>query len=331
MLRSIPKSELHIHLDGSLRPGTMLELARERNVALPVETADQLADFMCVEDARDLNEYLRGFALTLSIMQDRDSIVRVTREIVEDSAADNARYVEIRYCPHLHAKGELDVEKVVSAVEEGLRQGEADTGCRAQGIVAALRSLPASHSMEMAELAVGRRGRAACGFDIAGPEKGYPVRDHAEAFKLAREAGLPITIHAGEAWGPSSIRQAIEEGFARRIGHGTRLVEDPELLARVRDLGVTIEVCQTSNVQTRVAATHAEHPLRRFHEEGVRTSICTDNRLMSGVSLIDEYRHARDDLGLDKGALRTIARNSFEAAFLPDAEREGLIREIWEN
>lgn len=326
---ALPKAELHVHLDGSLRPETMLELARERGIELPADRASDLAAVMCVTDADDLVEYLRGFELTLSIMQDHEAIARVTQEIVEDFAGENARYVEIRYCPFLHAQGELDNDGAVAAVLDGLQRGEAGTGISAQGIVAALRSLPAAHSTEMAEVAIAHRGQASRAFDIAGPEAGHPVRDHIEAFRLVHAAGMPTTIHAGEAWGPDSIRQALEDGHARRIGHGTRLVEDPELLARVRDLGVTLEVCQTSNVQTRVAASHAEHPLSRLHEEGVRVSICTDNRLMSGVSLIDEYRHARDDLKLGGEALRTIALNGFEAAFIPEGERAELIAALF--
>lgn len=326
---ALPKTDLHIHLDGSLRPATMIELARERGIALPARTPERLAEIMCADDATDLVEYLKGFDLTLSLLQDRDAIARVAREIVEDSASDNARYVEIRYCPFLHARDELDCDEVVAAVLDGLLQGEARTGCRAQGIVAALRSLPAPHSIEMAEVAISNRGQACRGFDIAGPEAGYPVRLHLEAFRLVQEADMPITIHAGEAWGADSIRQAVEEGGARRIGHGTRLQEDPELLARVRELGVTLEACQTSNVQTRVAATHGTHPLRDLHEAGVRTSICTDNRLMSGVTLGDEYRHARDDLGLGETEIRAIARNGFEAAFLPEPERSALVAETW--
>ena len=314
-IANLPKTELHVHLDGSLRPQTMIELAKERGVALPADTAEELADAMCVDDATNLVDYLRGFELTLSLMQDHEAIERVTREIVEDSAKDNATYVEIRYCPHLHTGGELDNHGVVAAVLDGLRQGESNTGCEAQGIIAALRSLPAAHSTEMARVAIRHYGQACRAFDIAGPEAGYPVRLHREAFRLVRDAQIPTTIHAGEAWGADSIRQAIDEGGARRIGHGTRLVEDPELLARVRDLGVTLEVCQTSNVQTRVAASHAEHPLRILHEAGVRVSICTDNRLMSGVTLVDEYRHARDALGLGEDALGEIARTGFEAAF----------------
>ena len=328
-IAKLPKTELHVHLDGSLRPESMIELARERGVALPADAPGELAKLMCVSDASNLVEYLKGFELTLSIMQDPESISRITREIVEDSARDGARYVEIRYCPFLHTQGELDNDGVIAAVRAGLLEGERRTGCRAQALVAALRSLPASHSIEMAEAVIANRGRAACAFDIAGPEAGHPVRDHAEAFRRVRDAGVPVTIHAGEAWGPDSIRQAIDEGFATRIGHGTRLVEDPGLLARVRELGIVLEVCQTSNVQTRVAASHAEHPLRQLHEAGVRMSICTDNHLMSGVTLIDEYRHARDDLRLGTDALAAIARTGFEAAFLPDDDRESLVNAVW--
>jgi adenosine deaminase len=177
----------------------------------------------------------------------------------------------------------------------------------------------------MAELAVAYADRGVCAFDVAGAEAGNPVRDHLEALRTAETAGLPITIHAGEGFGAVSIRQAVELGRAGRIGHGTRLLEDRALLASVRGAGIPLEVCLTSNVQTRVAASYAEHPLRQFVDEGLRVCLCTDNRLMSGVTLSEEYEHARDSLGCSWDELVVIARTGFEAAYAPTAVKSRLL------
>lgn len=182
--------------------------------------------------------------------------------------------------------------------------------------------------MEMAELAVAWRRHGVSGFDLAGAENRYPVRMHAAAFDLANAAGVPITIHAGEGYGPASIGQALELGHARRIGHGTRLGEDPRLLQVVRDRRIPLEVCLTSNVQTGVVTTLADHPARRYLEEGIPVALGTDNRLMSGVTLTEEFAHARDHLGLDWNALLGVARTGFEFAFVDEADRERLLADF---
>ncbi len=326
VLRRLPKAELHVHLDGSLRPSTMLELAAARGVDLPASTAAELADFMLVRDAARLEDYLARFSLTLAVMQDAEALERITCELVEDHAAEGVRYVEIRFCPLLNAEGELTPDEALEATVTGMRRAEAllaDSGhsIRAQVIVCGLRSHEEARTLEMAELAVAWHGRGVCAFDIAGAEDGHPVRDHVRAFDHARRAGLPITIHAGEGFGPQSIRQALELGHAQRIGHGTRLEEDQDLLERVRSESIPLEMCVTSNVQTRVAKTHAHHPARRYLEAGIPITLCTDNRLMSGVTLTREYEHARDALGMSRSELVRVARNGFEAAFLPDEDR----------
>jgi len=310
-----------------VRPETLLELARERDVPLPADDGPRLARAMCVTDAQSLEDYLEPFGITLSVLQDSTAIERVAFELGEDHAEENIRYAEVRFCPVLCTKGGLSAEQVLDAALDGLRRAERVTGIRLGLIVCALRSLPASVSCEMAELAVAYHGRGVCGFDLAGAEEGHPVRDHIAAFRVALAAGVPITIHAGEGFGPESIAQALELGHATRIGHGTRLVEDADLLDGVRRAGVTLEVCLTSNVQTRVVSSHAAHPLRRLYDQGVRVALCTDNRLMSAISLTDEYEHARDALGFSWDELVEIARTGFEAAFVSDEVRSELLRD----
>ena len=327
-LRSLPKAELHVHLDGSLRPSTMLELAVERGIALPVQDARSLAEYMVVDDARNLQDYLDRFALSLSVMQDAPAMERIAYELAEDHAAENTRYVEVRFCPALNAEGELTAAEALDATLAGLRRAEEDHDVRTGVIVCALRSFDAAHSTEMAELAIDGHGRGVVAFDLAGGEAGNPVRDHRDAFERAHAAGVPITIHAGEGYGPESIRQAVEDGHARRIGHGTRLVEDPPLLRAVRDAGIHLEVCMTSNVQTRVTPEFGAHPVRGYFDDGLSVSLCTDNTLMSGVTLLDEYERARDHLGFTTEELTRLARMGFEAAFVDDETRQAMLIEF---
>lgn len=324
-LHRLPKAELHVHLDGSLRPATLLELARQRDVRLPASDAEALARAMLVSDALSLEEYLEPFRLTLSVMQDAAAIERIAFELAEDYAAESTRYLEVRFCPGLCTREGLTSDQVLDAALAGLRRAEAATGIRTAVIVCGLRSLPPAHSLSMAELAVAYAGRGVCAFDLAGAEHGYPVKEHVGAVRVAEAGGLPATIHAGEGFGSPSIRQALELGHATRIGHGTRLVEDPALLREVREAGVVLEICLTSNVQTRVAASYERHPLRAFYDAGLRVTLCTDNRLMSGVTLTREYRHARDALGFTWEELVSVACMGFEAAFAPEPLKAELV------
>lgn len=314
-LQRLPKAELHVHLDGSLRPDTMLELARERDLTLPASDPLGVARAMRVGPGRSLEEYLEPFAVTLSLMQDADALERVAYELVLDHVAENVRHLEVRFCPALCTRGDLASPDVLDAVLAGLGRGREGQNIDVALIVCALRTLPAAHSREMAELAISYMGRGVCALDLAGAEAGHPVHDHADAFRVAGEAGLPVTIHAGEAYGPDSIREAIDLGGARRIGHGTRLGEDPDLTRAVRDAGIALEVCLTSNVQTGAVDSYAAHPARLLFEEGVRICLCTDNRLVSGVTLTEEYEHAVLDVGFSWDEISEVARTGFESAF----------------
>ncbi|HUF77053.1 MAG TPA: adenosine deaminase [Longimicrobiales bacterium] len=327
-LRRLPKAELHVHLDGSLRPATLLELATERGVALPASDEEGLARSMLVSGARNLEEYLEPFRVTLAVMQDAEAIERISFELAEDHAAENVRWLEVRFSPDLCTRQGLTSDEVVDAALAGLERAGQTTRIRTRIIVCALRSLPEAHSIEMAELAAAYVGRGVCAFDLAGAEDGYPVEDHVAAVRIAERAGLAITIHAGEGYGPDSIRQALELGHAARIGHGTRLGEDTELLRDVRESGVVLEICLTSNVQTRVAASYAGHPLRAYYDAGLRVALCTDNRLMSGVTLTQEYQHARDALAFTWDELMHVARTGFESAFAPADVRATLLEEL---
>lgn len=324
LLQRLPKAELHLHLDGSLRPATLAALAEERGVALPTSDVATLGDYMRVDDARNLEDYLARFEITLSVMQDAVALERIAHELVVDAAEDGVRYVEVRWCPALNARGALSLDEVMTAVHRGLRRGQLETGTIARSIVCALRNLGAVHAREMAELAVAHRAHGVVAFDLAGGEAGHPARLFVDAFAYARAHDLAVTVHAGEGAGAESIREAVHLCGADRIGHGTRLLEDASLFAYVRDRGIPLEVCPTSNVQTRVAPTFAQHPLAAQRDGGVRVTINTDNRLMSGVTLTEEYARCVEHLGFDGRAIADIALEGFRAAFLPLPERRTL-------
>jgi adenosine deaminase len=323
-LRRLPKAELHCHLDGSLRPSTLLELSHAQGRGLPVATAEALGEWMRVDDARDLGDYLARFDITLAVMQDATSLERIAYELVLDAAADGVHYLEARFCPALNTRDGLPVDEVLDAVLRGLERGETESGTMARAIVCALRSFPLPHSQEMAEVAVAYRHKGVVAFDLAGGEAGNPARAHASAFEYARRHDLAVTVHAGEGSGAESIRDAVHHCGAHRIGHGTRLFEDPSMEAYVVDRQIPLEVCPTSNVQTRVANTFAEHPLARYLARGAVVTINTDNRMMSGVSLTDEYYRCARHLGLTLPQLTALALASFDAAFVDLATRRAL-------
>ena len=325
LLRRLPKAELHCHLDGSLRPETMLDLAREKGVTMPAANPDALREYMTVSDARNLEEYLERFAITLSVMQSDAALERVAYELAEDAAHDGVRYIEVRYAPVLNVREGLSLEQAVEAPLRGLARAERELGIMGRVIVTAIRSMSPDVSQELAELAVAYRHRGVVGFDLAGGELGHPARAHARAFEYARSHDLACTCHAGEGDGPESVRQAVHQCGAHRLGHATRLIEDTSLTDYCNDHRITLEICLTSNVQTRVAPSYALHPFREYFDRGLNVVLNTDNRLMSGVTLTDEYVHASQSLAFTFDELTRVALNGFESCFLPYEERERLI------
>jgi adenosine deaminase len=327
-LRQLPKAELHCHLDGSVRPETLLDLAREYRIPMPKQTAEELAEVMKADDAKNLEDYLRLFDVTVSVMQTPDALERIAYELAEDAAEDGVRYIEVRNAPILNVVQGLTLVEAVEAPLRGLRRAENDFGITGRFIVVAMRQYPAEHSLEMARLAVEFKHDGVVAFDLAGGEKGNPASLHAEAFRYAREHNLAVTVHAGEGDGAESIRQAVHICGANRIGHGTRLIEDPDLTQYVNDRRIALEVCLTSNVQTRVAESYATHPFREYFDRGLNVTLNTDNRLMSATTLTDEYVYAAEHLGFTMDELAGIALNGFESAFLPWEERLMLIEEV---
>jgi len=325
LLRRIPKAELHCHLDGSLRPATMLELGTEYGVAMPEGDAERLREYMRVDDARHLEDYLDRFEITLGVMQTTAAIERIAYELAADAAAETVRYIEVRFAPVLNVRMGLTSADVVDAALRGLARAEEDHGIIGRLIICSLRHLPPTVSQELAELAVAYRGRGVVAFDLAGAEKGNRAAAHAAAFAYARQHDLACTVHAGEGDGPRSIREAVHACGADRLGHATRLIEDPALLQYANDRRIGLEICLTSNVQTRAVETYAAHPLRTYFDRGLNVSLSTDNRLMSGTSLTDEYEHAVRHFDFTFAELAELALNGFASAFLPWEERLTMI------
>ena len=328
LLRRIPKAELHCHLDGSVRPQTLLELAREQRKAMPRDDAEALRDYMRVDDARNLEEYLERFSITLSVMQQAEAMERIAYELAEDCAKEGVRYLETRYAPILNIRDGLTMEQAVEAPLRGLRRAERDFGIVSRVIVCAIRNMPPSASLEAAWTAVDFKGEGVVGFDLAGGEIGNPASLHAPAFHHCLEHGLPCTCHAGEGDGAASVALAMHTCHAHRIGHGTHLIDDPVLMHEAIEKGIAIECCLTSNVQTRATASYETHPLRRYFEAGLQVSINTDNRLMSGTDLVTEYGMAARHLDFTFDELLRLARQGFTNAFLPTDERVALVERI---
>ncbi|HEX5437226.1 MAG TPA: adenosine deaminase [Gemmatimonadaceae bacterium] len=324
-LRALPKAELHCHLDGSVRPQTLLELGREYGVPMPAASAAALRACMVARDVQDLEEYLARFATTLSVMQHAAALERIAYELMVDAARDGVRYIEVRYCPALNTARGLSLEAAVEAPLRGIARAEREADITGRVLLCALRHHAPDVSLELARLAVAYRSRGVVGFDLAGPERGHAAAEHAAAFAFARKHDLPVTIHAGEGDGAASIRQALYDCGASRIGHGTRLLEDASLAREICDRRIPIEVCLTSNVQTHVAAAYSMHPMREFFDRGMVVVLNTDNRLMSGTTLTDEYVHAAHELGFTAGELAQVARNGFASAFLPRDERQAML------
>lgn len=331
LLERLPKTDLHVHLDGSLRPDTMIDLAREQGKTLPTWDADELRDYMHVDDARNLVDYLARFDTTLALMQTPEAMERIAYEMAVDAAIENVRYMEVRYCPALHTSEGMTLDEAVEAPLRGLLRAEKEFGIRTALIICALRHLPPEVAEEMSDLAIAWKGRGVVAFDLAGGEDGNPAVNFKSAFDKAARANLAITLHAGEAAGAESIAQAIHECHARRIGHGTRLYEDAELMQYVNDFRIPLEINLTSNIQTHAADDFASHPLRRYYDEGLVLTLNTDNRLMSATTVTEEYWRAHQHLDFAWEELCDLAIMGFESAFLPFQEKIAMLEEVAEQ
>jgi adenosine deaminase len=337
VVRRAPKVLLHDHLDGGLRPATIIELAAEARHELPAPTAQALADwFADSADSGSLERYLETFEHTVAVMQTASALTRVARECVEDLAADGVVYAEIRYAPEQHVSQGLTLDEVVAAVQAGFDEA-ARNGIVVRQLLTAMRHQ--ARSREIAELAIAWRDRGVAGFDIAGAEAGFPPSRHLDAFEYLRRENSHFTIHAGEAFGLPSIWEALQWCGADRLGHGVRIVDDitfdsagqpvlGRLASYVRDKRVPLEMCPASNVQTGAAASIAEHPIGLLTQLRFRVTVNTDNRLMSRTSMTEEFVALSEAFGYGLEDLRWFTVNAMKSAFVPFDERLALIDEV---
>jgi adenosine deaminase len=355
-IKQAPKVALHDHLDGGLRPQTVVELADKAGYTeLPTTDVQKLGLwFRDAADSGSLPQYLETFEHTVAVMQTAHALRRVAAEAIEDLASDGVVYAELRYAPELHVSGGLSLDEVVEAVNEGCREGEeraavAGHFVKAATLVTALRqNTEPGHSLRIAELAVRHRDGGVAGFDIAGPEKGFSPDLHADAFTYLREQFMRYTVHAGEGYGISSIRAALLQG-ADRLGHGVRIVEDVEfgrigvggadpesggepafgrIAAYVRDKRIPLEICPSSNLQTGIAPDITEHPVQKLYELDFNVTISCDNRLMSATSMSREFGLLVDAFGWDLSDLELVTLNAIDAAFLPHDTSEAVADQI---
>jgi adenosine deaminase len=324
LIEAMPKAELHLHLDGSLRVQTALELARTRDVDAPGDWAGMSAALVAPERTRDQAELLRAFDLPIALMQDAEALERIASELVEAKAADNVRYMEIRWGPLLHVAGGLPLADGIAAVCRGANGAAARTGTTVRLTCTALRSHDPEDNVLLAETASRFIDQGLTGWDLAGPEEAYPdPLDHARAYEAARAGGLRLTIHAGEWGGAAQVRRALSVD-PERIAHGPLAVEDPGLCAELAARGVTLDLCPTSNVQANVVESVAAHPLARLHRMGVPVTLNTDDTTVSDITLSEEYLRAVEQNGLTLPELWAIDRHALEVGFADAATLERL-------
>src|SRR3954464_10751997 len=327
LIHALPKTDLHCHLDGPPRPKPIRERGEKKKEKLPADTEDGLAKAMKIGQRHgSLEEYLKGFEITLSVLQTDAALYRPAYELALDAAAENVRVLEVRYSPVLHLSKGLKPTVVVEAVLEGLRKAERETGIKAGVLVCGIRNMSPETSLRLAELSVAYKNRGVLGFDLAGAEHGNPAKDHQEAFQLILNNNVNCTVHAGEAYGPPSIAQALHYCGAHRIGHGVRLREDGDLLNYVNDHRIPIESCPSSNVQTGAVADIATHPFKFYLDFGIRGTINTDNRLITNTTMTKELSVVCRQFGLTAGDLRNILVAGFKSSFLTFHDRAQLVR-----
>ncbi|MCC6337726.1 MAG: adenosine deaminase [Myxococcales bacterium] len=329
LLKALPKTDLHCHLDGSMRLKTILELAEQQKVKLPAGTEDGLAKAIHMgEVCNSLEDYLVAFDVTCSVLQTEEALYRAAYELAIDAAAENVKYIEVRYAPVLHQQHGLKLTTIVDSVLEGLRTAKHETRIKYGVILCGIRHMDPQTSVRLAELCVAYKNRGVVGFDLAGAEANFPAKEHRQAFQLILKNNVNCTAHAGEAYGPESISQALHYLGAHRIGHGVRLREDGDLLNYVNDHRIPIECCPSSNVQTGAVSEMKAHPLKFYFDYGLRVTINTDNRLITNTTVTNEYLIAYQQLRLSLEDITTVMVSGFKSAFLPFREKQDLLRAV---
>ena len=329
IIKKLPKAELHCHLDGSLRVKTIIELAEIQDIDLPSKNESELLKFLSIGSSPiSLEDYIKKFDITLSVLQTPESLERASFELAMDCHKDGVRYLELSFSPILHTKNGMQLFETVDSVKRGLSMAFDECGILTGIIVCGIRHISPDHSLELANLSIRYKNKGVIGFDLAGAEENFPAKKHKEAFYLILNNNINTTIHAGEAYGPRSIHQAIHVCGAHRIGHGTRVCEDMELLNYINDHRIPLEICLTSNINTQSVSTIFSHPFKQYMNQKIRVTLNTDNRLISNTTLSNEYEIAINNFNLNENEIRTIIINGFKSAFQPHNERRKLIQKI---
>ena len=332
LIKKLPKVELHCHLDGSLRINSIIDIAKKNKIKLPTNEPNQLSKLISLNKQKvSLEDYIALFDIPLSVMQDEDSLDRISYELMEDLDSDNVYYAEIRFSPILHTKNGMTIEDALNAVQKGLNRGSKKYEIKYGIIICGIRSIDPLISIELAELAVKFKNNGVVGFDLAGAEYNYPAKKHKEAFYIIRNNNVNTTVHAGEAFGPQSIHQAIHTCGANRIGHGIRLKEDPELLSYINNHRICLEICLTSNYHTGAVESIKEHPFKYYYDRDIRVTLNTDNRLMSDTTLTKEFYLAHELFGLTHHDFRNLTITAMKSSFLSHDKRKKMIRSIAEE
>lgn len=326
VLHHLPKVELHYHLDGGLRASTVRELAHEANIAVPEDEATLLSLIQVQGHCNSLTHYLEKFQLPVAVMQTAASLQRVACEAVEDAANCQVKYIEIRFAPQLHLQGGLTLEETVESVLQGIRLGESCTGTTARLILTCIRNHAVEMNLQVLEVAKKFYRHGVVGMDLAGDEAGFPPLLHQVVFEGAYQAGIPVTIHAGEAAGADSIADAVHHLHARRIGHGVRLEQDPVLLDELRASRIALEMCFTSNIQTKAALDEMAHPIRRYYDQGLAVTVNTDNTTVSNTNLSCEYTRLAEHFHLETEDFRKMNVEAIQASFAEEDIKQELLQ-----
>ena len=326
-IKSLPKIELHCHLDGSIRPESVIDIAKKDGIELPTYDLEKIKEQMIAPaDCKDLEEYLTKFNLPGLVMQSKENLVRLTYELMEDAASENVKYIEIRFAPQLHTHRGLTVEEVISSVIQGIKTGEKDFSIKGNLILCCMRIFSVERAFEVVEKGREFIGRGVVGIDLCASENHGFCEEFQEPVKLAREYGYRITIHAGETGIGENVSSAIELLGAERIGHGVFIKDCPKAYEMVKKMGITLEMCPTSNVQTRAVGSFYDHPVYRFLKDRIRVTLNTDNRTVSDTSLVKEIDHIYKEFNMTYEEYKKIYHNGVKASFASEKIKEKLMK-----
>jgi len=327
-VKDIKKVELHLHLDGSLRPETVIDIAKKDGIILPTYEVCELKKYLSVDETnKDLVEYLKKFDLPLKVMQSKENLRRVTLELLEDLAKDNYIYVELRFAPHLHLQKGLKIEEVVESVIAGIVEAEKLYGIKANILLCIMRHMDVALGYEIIDLAKKYLGQKVCGIDLAGDEFNYSVMLFEKVFEKAREEKIPFTIHSGEARGSESIIDALKVG-AKRMGHGIRAFENKDLIEELKEKKITLECCPISNLNTQIFKDFHDYPLKNYLNEGLKATINSDNRTVSDTNYQKEIDFLEKFTPLSLEEIKLANKNALEGAFISKHEKEQLIKRL---